>query len=88
MSMSLNDPTDEKINVTYEVEEVSRSKTKSKIRITDCSVPNSKYNSELWKKKMIDLYDNAWVDTSEIEWIELESDVTLQRDKKITQILK
>ncbi len=73
--------------VDYEIEEISKTKLKTKIKVIDYKSAKSKYNEECWKKTVIDFHDNSWIDSSLIDWIESDSDVSTVRDNKIKQIL-
>jgi len=80
--------------VTYEIEEISRSNKKSKIRVLDSHTSKTKYNEPKWKEVAKNLFDNNWIETSDIEWVKFEfesydsNDPSQVRDKKINQILK
>lgn len=80
-----NNVDDSNFDINYEVEEISKSKLKSKIKIIDYKSSNSKYNEIFWRKTIIDIHDNSWIDTNSIDWI--ESDISTIRDNKIKQIL-
>jgi len=77
--------------VNYEIEEIARSNKKSKIKILSFNSEISKYNAANWKDAITNFYDNAWIKTSEIDWIKYTNDPNdpkFIRDKKINQILK
>ncbi len=92
---SLVDKSDEtSFKVIYEIEEISRSDKKSKIRILNYHTDKSKYNEPQWKDAVKNFHDNNWVETSQIEWVKFEfesydpNNPSHVRDKKINQILK
>ena len=76
----------EDIECQFEVGEIERTDTKSKIVVIN-AVPNkSKYCTEDWISKFKNLVDNIWIDSNEIEWI--YENKKEKRNKKIDELLK
>ena len=75
------------INVEYELEEIERTPTKSKVKVISYVTDKG----QLPKSQMKDievLINNKWMDSKWIEWIEKDESLSEKREKKINQILK
>jgi len=70
--------------VNFELGEIERSATKSKVRVLNLKCNNSEYNKI--KKKIKSMIEDSWIDSKEIDWI--EQDLVQVREEKINQILK
>lgn len=70
--------------VEYEVEEIERTSTRSKIKILDmvCSKDIDKEQSIRLQK----MFNNSWLITTDVEW--LESSIEDVRNDKINKLLK
>ncbi len=73
------------VTATYEVYEIERSKDKSKIGIINIRVDKGEFTTDSYRKKMLELYDNAWITSTDIEW--LSESPELVRDEKLTDLL-
>ena len=72
------------IEVQFEVEAIDSTPSLTKIKVISCSVPgNMSYSS--YRQGMINVIDNSWVKTSEIEWVTNTQDI---REQKLNSILK
>jgi hypothetical protein len=78
---------------TTEVEilEISRTDKKSKIQVLDTHSLIPEWNAPSRKKELTDLYNNSWINTKDIKWIEFigidPNDLSAIRDKKLNEIL-
>jgi hypothetical protein len=73
------------IDVVYEVYEIERSKDKSKIGILEIQVNQSEYSTDSYKEMMKNLYENSWIDSKDVEW--LDEAPELVRDEKLNDLL-
>jgi hypothetical protein len=74
------------VETQFEVGEIERTSTKSKIKVIDAKSSKNEFNSGFEKEKIIRMIDNSWIESNSIEWI--ESALEDIRDKKINEILK
>jgi hypothetical protein len=75
------------IVVNFELGEIEKSGTKSKVIVLDLTSSNSEYNNSIHEKNKIkSMIENSWIDSKEIDWI--EQDLAQVREQKINQILK
>ena len=74
------------IMVNFELGEVERSATKSKVKVLNLKCSNSEYNNSYQKDKIKSMIEDSWIDSKEIDWI--EQDLAQVREEKINQILK
>ena len=83
----------ERKSCTTEVEilEISRTDKKSKIQVLEMHSRIPKWNAPSRKKELTDLYNNSWIDTKDIKWIEFigidPNDLSAIREKKLNEIL-
>ncbi len=74
------------IEVDFEVAEIERTQTKSKVKVLDMVSTSADYNSASSQRdKLKSMVENSWVDSNEIEWI--EEDLSEKRNEKINKIL-
>ena len=74
------------IEVDFEVAEIERTQTKSKVKVLDMVSTSADYNSASGQRdKLKSMVENSWVNSSEIEWI--EEDLSEKRNEKINKIL-
>ena len=74
------------IEVDFEVAEIERTQTKSKVKVLDMVSTSADYNSASSQRdKLKSMVQNSWVNSSEIEWI--EEDLSEKRNEKINKIL-
>jgi hypothetical protein len=74
------------IMVNFELGEIERSGTKSKVIVLNLKCNNSEYNNSYQKDKIKSMIEESWIDSKEIDWI--EQDLSQIREEKINQILK
>jgi len=74
------------IMVNFELGEIERSGTKSKVIVLNLKCNNSEYNNSYQKDKIKSMIEDSWIDSKEIDWI--EQDLAQVREEKINQILK
>ena len=74
------------VETQFEVGEIERTSTKSKIKVIDAKSSKNEFNSGFEKEKIIRMIDNSWIESNSIEWI--ESTLEDIRDEKINEILK
>lgn len=73
-----------KLCVTFEITELEKTSTKSKIKIDNVIFSSS--NDLILKDKIIKLVDNSWIHSNKIEWIDKPmSDI---RKDKLDKLLK
>lgn len=73
--------------VQFELGELEKTPTKSKIKVISMVASQSKFNDDDdIRKKISDMVDNTWILENKIEWI--EDDLATKRNDKIEQILK
>jgi hypothetical protein len=72
------------VDVQYEIGELESTDKLSKIEVIGLKSDQSEYNSEYNKKKLTDMVDKTWVNSSDITWITTAAD---KRNKKIDEIL-
>lgn len=74
------------VEVCFEVFEIEKTDTKSKIKVVELTADKSEYNeSNPEREKLKKMVDNSWVESSSIEWI--EKPLSEKRSSKIDQIL-
>ena len=71
------------VEVLFEIGETERTDKKSKIKVIEFKTSNSEWSKD---SKIPNMVDNSWIDSSEIEWIELSN--MDKRNDKIDNILK
>ncbi len=77
----------ESISVDFEVGEVERSKTKSKVIVLSFVASKSIANTDVGTREGLKKFiNNTWIDTNSIDW--LVEDTSVNREKKINEILK
>lgn len=74
------------IMVNFELGEIERSATKSKVKVLNLNCNNSEYNNSYQKDRIKSMIEDSWIDSKEIDWI--EQDLAQVREEKINQILK
>ena len=72
------------VDVQYEIGELESTDKLSKIEVIGLKSDQSEYNSEYNKKKLTDMVDKTWVNSSDITWITTDSEI---RNRKIDNIL-
>lgn len=72
------------VEATYEIGELESTDKLSKIEVLELKADQSEYNTEFNKKRLTDMVDKTWVNSSDITWITTAADT---RNKKIDQIL-
>lgn len=75
----------EDFDVIFEVYEIERSVNKSKIGVLSQRTTKGKYTTETIRSQLKDLWDQAWVDDKDVEW--LEESKELVREDKLNNIL-
>jgi len=74
-----------KVDATFEIGELESTDDLSKVEVISITSNRSEYNSEYNKKKLKDMIDKTWIDSSRIKWIiKSKSDI---RNDKIDKIL-
>lgn len=74
------------VDVQFEIGEIERTSTKSKVRVIALKASSAEYNKGGDDNdKLKSMIDNSWLNSQEIEWIETPIDKI--RDEKIDQIL-
>ena len=74
------------IDVQFEVREIEKTSTKSKIEIIKITPSSSKLSSVSDISRLRELLNHKWVNVSDVEWI--EDDLSEKRNKKIDELLK
>jgi hypothetical protein len=69
----------------YELEEIERTKDKSKVKVLSLKPGQSKYLESEWMRRFKDIINETWIDSSEIDWI--EDDLAEKRNQKIDELL-
>ena len=72
------------VDVQYEIGELESTDKLSKIEVIELKSSQSEYNTDFNKKKLTDMVNKTWVNSSDITWITTADDV---RNKKIDKIL-
>jgi hypothetical protein len=72
--------------VQFELGELEKTSTKSKVEIISLVADQSEFNTDLNKKRISSMLNNTWIISSDIEWI--ENDLAKKRNDKIEEILK
>ena len=72
------------VDVQYEIGELESTDKLSKIEVIELKSSQSEYNTDFNKKKLTDMVNKTWVNSSDITWITTAADV---RNKKIDKIL-
>jgi len=70
----------------FEILELERTNTKSKVKVIDCHSNKSDCNSDQNKQELIKMVDGSWILSKEIEWIERSKQE--ERDEKLDELLK
>ncbi len=76
---------DDEFDVVFEIYEIERSAKRSKIGILSQQTSKGKYATDAYKSHLKDMWDQAWVDDKDVEW--LEESKELIREDKINNIL-
>lgn len=76
---------DDEFDVVFEIYEIERSAKRSKIGILSQQTSKGKYATDAYKSHLKDMWDQAWVDDKDVEW--LEESKELVREDKINNIL-
>ena len=77
--------TNSSFDAEFEVYEIERSKAKSKVGIISIHVGQGKYGSDSYKRALIGMWDKAWVEISDVEW--LDESQELVREDKLNDLL-
>jgi hypothetical protein len=72
------------VDVQYEIGELESTDKLSKIEVIELKADQSEYNSEYYKKRLLEMVDKTWVSSDDITWITTAAD---KRNKKIDEIL-
>ena len=73
------------VDCQYELEEIERTKDKSKVRVLSLKPGGSKYLESQWMKQFKDIINETWIDSNQIDWI--EDDLAEKRNQKIDELL-
>ena len=74
------------IEVDFEVAEIERTQTKSKVKVLDMVSSSAEYNNASSQRdKLKSMIENSWIESNEVEWI--EDDLSEKREEKINKIL-
>ena len=74
------------IDVQFEVAEVEKTPSKSKIKVLDLVASSAEYNNDSAEKNRLkSMIENSWIESKEIEWIE-DDIVTVKQCEKILEI--
>lgn len=85
-SISQNGYKTGEVTVQFEVGELEKTSTKSKVEVINLSTSSAVYNKEGDdRNKMKSMVNNLWIDSSEIEWV--EDHLQQKRDEKLNEIL-
>lgn len=76
---------DDEFDVVFEIYEIERSAKRSKIGILSQQTSKGKYATEEYKAHLKGMWDQAWIDDKDVEW--LEESKELVREDKINNIL-
>lgn len=74
------------ISTQFEIGEIERTGTKSKIEVIHTVCDIGEFNSEYYKNQQKGLINLTWIESSKVEWI--EDDISEKRNQKINDILK
>lgn len=72
------------IECNFEIGELESTDKLSKIEVIFIQTNQSEYNTDFYKKKLIGLVNNTWLDNKDIIWITTTAD---KRNDKIDKIL-
>ena len=72
------------VEVVCEIGELESTDRLSKIEVIEIKSNQSEYNTDYNKKRLTDMVDKTWVNSSDITWITTAAD---KRNKKIDEIL-
>ena len=72
------------VEVVCEIGELESTDKLSKIEVIEIKSNQSEYNTDYNKKRLTDMVDKTWVNSSDITWITTAAD---KRNKKIDEIL-
>lgn len=72
------------VECNFEIGELESTNTLSKVEVIFVQSNQSEYNTDFNKKRLSDMVNNTWVNSSEITWITTTADT---RNKKIDQVL-
>jgi len=70
----------------FEILELERTNTKSKVKVINYHSNKSDYNSGSEKQELIKMIDESWIESNEIEWIEKSAQD--KREEKLNELLK
>ena len=85
-SISQNGYKTGEVTVQFEVGELEKTSTKSKVEVINLSTSSAVYNREGDdRNRMKSMVNNLWIDSSEIEWV--EDHLQQKRDEKLNEIL-
>jgi|LauGreDrversion4_2_1035121.scaffolds.fasta_scaffold326921_2 hypothetical protein len=74
------------INVEFEVVEIEKTPSKSKIKVLDLVASSAEYNNNSTEKNRLkSMIENSWIESKEIEWI--DDDLLIKREEKLNNIL-
>ena len=74
-----------KIDVQFEVGELEKTSTKSKIEVISVTPNMSEYSTDTYKSRLKSLINHTWISSSDFDWI--EDDLAQKRNSKIDEIL-
>jgi hypothetical protein len=72
------------VDVQYEIGELESTDKLSKIEVIELKSDQSEFNTDFNKKRLTDMVDKSWINSSDITWITTAAD---KRNKKIDEIL-
>ena len=72
------------VDVMYEIGELESTEKLSKIEVIELKADQSEYNTDFNKKRLTEMVDKSWINSSEITWITTAAET---RNKKIDKIL-
>ena len=85
-SLSQNGYKTGEITVQFEVGELEKTSTKSKVEVINLSTSSAVYNKEGDdRNRMKSMVNNLWIDSTEIEWV--EDALQQKREEKLNEIL-
>ena len=73
------------VPVQFEVGELERTGSRSKIEVISVFPSQSKFSTDEDKERMKDLINHTWIQSNSVEWV--ADDVTEKRNQKIDQLL-
>ena len=85
-SLSQNGYKTGEVTVQFEVGELEKTSTKSKVEVINLSTSSAVYNKEGDdRNRMKSMVNNLWIDSTEIEWV--EDALQQKREEKLNEIL-